>query len=73
MEKTLGATGFEPANLSVPNRALYQAELHPAVGLPLVLLPDFVGFLEQQVHNGNHSVTPRSRMSLLTIAESLQN
>jgi hypothetical protein len=38
-----------------------------------VFLPDFVAFLEQRVHNGNHSVTPRSRMSLLTIAESLQN
>ena len=29
---TVGVTGFEPANLTVPNRALYQAELHPDNG-----------------------------------------
>ena len=27
----VGVNGFEPSNLSVPNRALYQAELHPEV------------------------------------------
>ena len=25
----VGVTGFEPANLPVPNRTRYQAELHP--------------------------------------------
>src|ERR1700683_5067803 len=28
----VGATGLEPANLSLPKRALYQAELRPGTG-----------------------------------------
>lgn len=28
----VGVTGIEPANLPVPNRALYAAELHPENG-----------------------------------------
>ena len=35
----LGATGFEPAILSVPNRALYQTELHPEIALEPFQLP----------------------------------
>ena len=50
--KHLGATGFEPANLSVPNRALYQAELHPAVLRPALVSPALCTFLELQTWTG---------------------
>ena len=40
----VGVTGFEPADLSHPKRALYQAELHPdALALYLLILPDWCG------------------------------
>src|SRR5450755_3991108 len=46
----IGATGFEPADLSIPNRALYQAELRPDRCRPAFVRVEFKSFLALHRH-----------------------